>query len=45
MPAEEGELMWVVPEEEGKWFYFEVRSSSDERVSGASGYVAISKGG
>ena len=42
--ASDGELLWRVPEKEGKWFYFEVQSSDDERVSGTSGYVAISKG-
>ena len=42
--AGDGELLWTVPEKEGKWFYFEVQSSEDERVVGGSGYVAISKG-
>ena len=43
--AADGELLWTVPKKEGKWFYFEVQSSEDERVLGTSGYVAISPKG
>jgi len=43
IPAANGEFDWFVPELDGKWFYFIIESSGDDRVSGQSGYVAISR--
>lgn len=43
VPTELGELQWIVPEVEGKWFYFTIQSSNDNRVCTQSGYVSISK--